>query len=74
MKYAKDTAITVGLLLTVVSIVSGIMFDQLGQINAEISKRTELVYSIPATQEDIKEIKQDINEIKMDIKEILKNQ
>ena len=74
MKCPKDTAISVGLLLTVVTIVSGIIFNQLDQINAELDNRTELVYSIPSVHEDIKEIKQDLKEIRLDIKELLKNQ
>ena len=57
MKCAKDTVITLGVLLTVISITSGVMFDQVGQVRAESDKRTELVYSIPAIHEDLKEIK-----------------
>lgn len=73
MKCAKDTAITLAVLLSVVSIISGLMFDQLNQVNAELDRRTEIVYSVPAVHEDIKEIKQDIKDIKQDIKELLKN-
>ncbi len=64
MKCAKDTVITLGVLLTVVSITSGVMFDQIGQVRAESDKRTELVYSIPAIHEDLKEIKNDVKDIK----------
>ncbi len=64
MNCAKDTVITLGVLLTVVSITSGVMFDQIGQVRAESDKRTELVYSIPAIHEDLKEIKNDVKDIK----------
>ncbi len=64
MKCAKDTAVSLAVLLTVVSITSGLMFDQISQVRAESDKRTELVYSIPAIHEDLKEIKADIKDIK----------
>jgi hypothetical protein len=64
MNCHKDQIIPAVLLLTVITIISGVFFDQLDSVNAELDKRTEIVYSVPSMQEDISEIKTDIKEIK----------
>ena len=66
MKCAKDTAISLATVLVILGILSGMVFDQLGQVRAEQDENKADVNS------DIDEIKQDIKEIKNDIKEILK--
>lgn len=71
MKCPKDTAITVGLLLTVITIISGMAFNQIDSIQAEQNKLIPIVYTVPAMSDDIKEIKQDIKEIKQDIKTMI---
>ena len=67
MKCAKDTVVSVGLILTVLTIISGMFFDQINQINAELDKRTEFVYIVPELKEDVGDIKTDSKRNTMNI-------
>ena len=64
MNCPKDQILPAVLLLTVITVISGMFFDQLHSVNAELDKRAEIVYSVPSMQEDIAEIKTDVKEIK----------
>ena len=64
LKCAKDTGISIGIVFVVITITSGVMFDQINRVEAEVDKRTLFVYSIPSIQEDISEIKSDVKDIK----------
>jgi len=60
-----------GVLITVVSIVAGILGNQLSIVQAELTDRRESVYSIPLLREDIQEIKIDIKSINGKIDDII---
>ena len=60
-----------GVLITVVSIVAGILGNQLSVVQAELTDRRESVYSIPLLRDDIKEIKLDIKSINGKIDDII---
>lgn len=75
MKCGIYETIPIGVVIAVVALVSTIGFDQINQvkadsfnvdneIKAELSKTTELAYTIPSIQEDVREIKSDVKDIK----------
>jgi len=60
---SKDSIVVMGVLITVISIVAGILTNQIDLVNAELIERREAVFSIPSIQDDIVEIKTDIANI-----------
>ena len=66
----KETAITIGLLLTASTFVFSIIFDQLHEINAQLDERAKILYIVPELKDDLKEIKVDIKDIKTEIRNI----
>lgn len=66
----KDSLILLGVLITVVSVVAGVLGHQIDLVQGELQNNRQSVYSIPAIKDDISEIKVTLKEIQISINEI----
>lgn len=60
----NHSIITIGLFIAILTITTGMLSDRIDNVEAEISNRTEKIYSIPHLEADMMEMKSDIREIK----------
>lgn len=59
----KQSLTVIAIFLTVISIVAGVLGSQYNHVQAEVDKRTEIVYSIPQLEKKIDSIDQKITRI-----------